>query len=65
MYFGRITRKDCDMVDRGWHAFWARRGISPPGDYSYSGEKLLTAVKGGLQRVTKPNGYYGGKQGGA
>lgn len=65
MYWGKITKKDCDAVDAGWHYFWARRGMSPPADYAYSGEKLLTAIKGRIQRVTKPDGNNGGKQGGA
>jgi len=61
----RITKRDCEMVDAGWHRFWARRGISPPGDYAYSGEKLLTVLKSRLQKVRKADGNNGGQQEGA
>ena len=64
--FGKISRKDCELVDLGWHEFWARRGMAPPSDYAlYGRHRGLTASITGLQRVTKPNGNNGGKQGGS
>ncbi len=28
-----ITMKDKEMVDKGWHRFWAKRGGTPSLDY--------------------------------
>ena len=60
--FVKITKKDCAMVDAGWHRFWARRGVSPPSEYAMHGQyRGLTELARRLQRVTKPDGNSGGK----
>ncbi len=65
MPWGKITNRDCVKIHEGWLRFWAKRGMNPPSEYWYGGENVLTASKAGLQRVTKPYGNHGGKQGSA
>ena len=32
-YWGEINSSDKRMVDKGWHRFWALRGLAPPHDF--------------------------------
>ena len=64
-HYGYVTRRDCELVDEGWHRFWMKRGLKPPmvDSMVVDGGSDLTAAKDGLQKVTKRglNGDLGGK----
>ena len=57
-----ITKRDCEMVDAGWHRFWARRGMRPPINYGrFDKYRGLTVEKDRLQKVRKADGNNGGQ----
>ncbi len=43
----RMTRRLYREVDEGAKAFWARRGMTPPGDFRTT---IDGAAKGGMQK---------------
>ena len=34
LYWGKITKKDHEMIHRGWERFWLKRGGKPVSDFN-------------------------------